>query len=364
MTVDELGLKLDELDTPFLWVDLDVMEGNIRSLARYFRHAGICWRPHIKGIKVPAIARKLIDAGAIGITCGKLGEAEVMTSVGIKDILIANQVVGSIKYSRLSELCRKADVKIAVDSEATISDLSKAAVAAGIEIGVVVELDTGMQRAGIQPGQPALDLSLLLHSTPGLRYMGLMTWEGHTVRLEDFELKEREIKKSLEMLTDTVDLCREAGLPVNIVSCGGSATYTVASKVPGVTEIQAGGAVFCDVSYKKWGALTEPSLYVRSTITSRPAPDRIICDAGLKTMLPWVYLSQPLGLTGVKDIKLMAEHGKVQLDTPNSSLKVGDFLDFIPNYGDITVFLHDYLYGIRGGRVEVIWPVSARGKIR
>ena len=313
---------------------------------------------------MPAIARKLIDAGAIGITCGKLGEAEIMASAGIKDILIANQIVGSIKYTRLAKLCHQADVKIALDNETTVSDLSKAAMTAGIEIGVVVELDTGMQRAGIQPGQPALALSRLLYNTPGLRYMGLMTWEGHTVSLEDFELKEREIKKSLEQLMGTVDLCRKEGLPVNIVSCGGSATYTVASTVPGITEIQAGGATFCDVSYKKWGAETEPALYIRSTVTSHPVPDRIICDAGFKTMLSRYSGPQILGLTGVKEIKLMAEHAKVQLEKPDSAVKVGDFLDFIPDYGDITVFLHDYLYGVRDGRVEVIWPIAARGKIR
>jgi D-serine deaminase-like pyridoxal phosphate-dependent protein len=138
----------------------------------------------------------------------------------------------------------------------------------------------------------------------------------------------------------------------------------VASKVAGITEIQAGGATLCDVAYKKWGAETEPSLFVRSTITSRPVPDRIVCDAGLKTMLPWVYPPQPLGLTGVQDIKVTAEHIRLQLEKPDSSLKVGDFLDFIPNYGDITVFLHDYLYGVRDGRVEVIWPIAARGKLR
>jgi len=362
--LDELGLKLDELDTPFLWVDLDVMEGNIRSLARYFRRAGVNWRPHIKGIKVPAIARKLIDAGAIGITCAKLGEAEVMVSAGIKDILIANQVVGPIKYTRLAEICYQADVKIAVDSDATVAELSEAALAAGVEIGVVVELDTGMQRAGIQPGQAALDLSLLLNNTPGLRYLGLMTWEGHTVRLEDFDLKEKEIKKSLDKLVDTVDLCCEAGLPVNIVSCGGSATYSVASKVPGITEIQAGGAVFSDVSYQKWGVETEPALFVRSTVTSRPVPDRIICDAGFKAMPGWYNSPQALGLSHVQRIGASAEHGYIQLTKPNNSLKVGDDLEFIPDYGDLTVFLHDYLYGIRDGRVEVIWPIAARGKIR
>jgi len=363
-TVDELGLTLNELDTPFLWVDLDTLEDNIQCLASYFRQARINWRPHTKGIKVPSIARMLVKAGAIGITCAKLGEAEVMASAGIKDILIANQVVGSLKYTRLAELCRQADVKIAVDSEATVSDLSKAALAAGAEIGVVVELDTGMQRAGIQPGKAALALSRLLHDTAGLRYLGLMTWEGHTVRLEDAELKQKEINASLKKLMDTVDLCRGAGLPVTLVSCGGSGTYTVASKVAGITEIQAGGAIFCDVSYKKWGALTKTSLFVRSTVTSRPQPDRIVCDAGFKTMPKWLYGPQPLGLTGVKTINTSAEHGVLYLEKSNMDVKVGDFLDFIPDYGDMTVFLHDYIYGIRNGRVEVIWPIAARGKIR
>jgi D-serine deaminase-like pyridoxal phosphate-dependent protein len=362
--VDELGLKLDELDTPFLWVDLDVMEENIRYLACYFRRAGVNWRPHTKGIKVPAIARKLVNAGAIGITCAKLGEAEVMASAGINDILIANQIVGPVKYARLAKLCRDADVKISVDSEATLTELSKAALAEGVEIGVVVELDSGMKRAGIPPGKPALALSCLLHDTPGLRYEGLMTWEGHTVALEDFELKEKEINKSLAQLLDTVDLCRKEGLPVNIVSCGGSATYTVSSKVQGITEIQAGGATFCDVAYKKWGAETKQSLYIRSTVTSRSVPDRIICDAGFKAMSIRYFEPQPVGLTGVKKVGVSAEHGVVLLEKPDSSVKVGDFLDFIPGYEDSTVYLHDYLYGIREGRVEVIWPISGRGKIR
>jgi len=362
--VEELGLKLDQLDTPVLWVDLDGMEENIRVLAGYFRRAGVNWRPHIKGIKVPAIARKLMDAGAAGITCAKLGEAEVMAFAGIKDILIANQIVGIRKYGRLIDLCRIADVIIAVDSDATIPDLRQAAVSGGVEIGIVVELDSGMKRAGIRPGEPALELSRMIHESKGLRYLGLMTWEGHTVRMEDPASKRREIEKSLKLLLDTAGMCREAGLPVAIVSCGGSATYAVASHVPGVTEIQAGGAVFCDVSYKKWGAGTEPALFVRSTVTSRPASGRIICDAGFKAMPGWMNTPRPAALSFVDKMEASAEHGVIHLTQGNDSIKVGDTLDFIPAYGDITVFLHDYLYGIRKGTVEVVWPVEARGKIR
>ena len=362
--MDELGLSIDELDTPFLWVDLDTMEENIRSLSGYLRRAGVNWRPHTKGIKVPAIAHKLIDAGAIGVTCAKLGEAEVMSKAGIRDILIASQIVGIQKYRRLVELCRHADVKIAVDCDATIPGLCEAAMSAGVEIGVVVELDSGMNRAGIQPGEPALELSRLVYESEGLRYKGLMTWEGHTVRMEDPDLKRKEIEKSLQKLLDTVDLCRQAGLPVDIVSCGGSATYTVASGMRGITEIQAGGAIFCDVTYKKWGAETEPALFVRSTVTSRPVPERIICDAGFKAMPGWLNSPQPVGLPHAEMKPASAEHGIIHLAKPNRSIKVGDALDFIPAYGDITVFLHDHLYGVRNGVIEVIWPIAGRGKIR
>lgn len=357
-------MKLDELDTPVLWVDLDKMEDNIRALAGHFRRAGVNWRPHTKGIKIPAIAHKLIDAGAIGITCAKLGEAEVMAQSGIRDILIANQVVGPKKYLRLVDLCRQADIKISIDCDATIPDLSQAAVSGDVEIGVVVELNSGMNRAGIQPGDDALKLSALIHQTKGFRYRGLMTWEGHTVRMEDPVAKRKEIEKSLQMLLNTAESCRKAGLSVDIVSCGGSGTYTVASAMSGVTEIQAGGAVFSDVTYKKWGAETEPALFIRSTVTSRPVPERIICDAGFKTMPCWLNEPQPVGLSYVEKMGVSAEHGIINLGKANRSVKVGDVLDFIPAYGDITVFLHDYLYGIRNNMVEVIWPIAGRGKIR
>lgn len=354
----EVGLKKTELDTPALWVDLVQLEENIALLSACFRKAAINWRPHMKGIRSPAIAHKLIAAGAIGITCAKLGEAEVMVAAGIEDILIANQVVGTRKYARVAELKRHADVKIAVDSEATLSDLGKAALSKGVEIGIVVELDTGMGRAGIQPGKPAQELSLLVHDTPGLHYLGLMTWEGHAVWIDNPDSKRKEIEKSIKELRDSAELCRQAGLPVSIVSCGGSGTYTITSQLAGITEIQAGGAIFCDVTYQKWGVKTKPALFVRSTVTSRPTSDRIIFDAGFKTMPAWFNPPRPIGISNIKSIVMSAEHGVLTLEKPNDSVKVDDIFDFIPGYGDMTVFLHDYLYGIRENIVEEIWGIG------
>jgi len=171
--VNEIGLNKSELDTPVLWVDLDKLERNIEVLGAYFREAGVSWRPHTKGVKVPAIAHKAMAEGALGVTCAKLGEAEIMAAAGITDILIANQVVGPRKYLRLVNLCRRVDVKIAVDSDATLADLGQAAVEKRVEVGILIELNNGMNRAGVSPGAQAVVLARKVHETPGLRFYGL-----------------------------------------------------------------------------------------------------------------------------------------------------------------------------------------------
>lgn len=360
----EVGLKKSELDTPVLWVDLDGLDKNIASLAQHFRAAGVQWRPHTKGIKVPAIAHQAIAAGAIGVTCAKLGEAEVMAAAGIRDILIANQVVGPIKAARLAGLRRQADVKVAVDSPENVVELGAAARARGVEIGVVVEVDSGMNRCGVAPGEPAVALGRRVHETPGLAFRGLMAWEGHAIRITDAEEKRREIEKAVGLLVETATQCRDAGLPVQIVSAGGSKTYTTTASLPGITEIQAGGAIFSDMSYRASGVPTDPCLFVRAMVTSRPAPDRIIFDAGFKSLPISAGTPMPIGLTGIERVVMSSEHGRVNLDAPNDTVKVGDCFDFIVGYGDSTVFLHDELYGLRDGVVEVVWEVQGRGKMR
>lgn len=362
--MSEVGFKKTELDTPVLWVDVDILESNIARLADYFKAAGVSWRPHMKGIKVPAIAHKAMACGAIGVTCAKLGEAKVMAEAGIRDILIANQIVGAKKIARLVNLRRHADVKVAVDDEANVAELGEAAGAKGVDLGIVVELDTGMHRAGVAPGQPALELSRIVHQTPGLRYLGLMAWEGHARAIDDPSLRRQGIEKAVGLLTDSAELCREAGLPVSIVSGGGSGTSYVTAFQPGMTEIQTGGAIFCDVSYQSMGVETEPSLFVRTVVTSRPAPDRIIFDAGFKTLPSWIRTPRPIGLCDVKAMRMSAEHVIVNLEAPDPTVKVGDAFDFMVGYGDSTVFLHDRLYGIRDGVVEVVWNIQGRGKVR
>ncbi len=360
----EIGCLKTVLDTPFLWADLDRLERNVAEISGFLAKAGVNWRPHTKGIKTPAIAHMMLRAGAIGVTCAKLGEAEVMAAAGIRDILIANQVVGRQKYTRLAYLSRTVYVKIAVDSENTLPDLDEAAESAGVQIALLIELNTGMNRAGVQPGEPVLALARAIGRFTNLKLLGLMTWEGHTLSIQNTDEKQKAIARSVRMLTDSVELCRANGIPIEIVSCGGSGTYMYTALLPGVTEVQAGGAVFNDVTYAKMGVKTEQALYVHTVVTSRPAADRIIVDAGFKTLPKWVNPAAPVGIDDVADITMSAEHGIITLSQPNDSIHVGDRLDFVVGYGDTTVFLHDTLYGVRNGVVEAVWPTSARGKLR
>jgi D-serine deaminase-like pyridoxal phosphate-dependent protein len=357
-----VGCDKNELDTPALWVDLDILDHNITKMAQFILSAGVNWRPHTKGIKIPAIAHKLMAAGAIGVTCAKLGEAEVMAAADIHDILIANQVVGKIKVTRLANLCRQADVIVAVDSLENARQLSDAACQADASIRVVVEINTGMNRCGVQPGGGVLELAQQIAMLSGLRFSGVMGWEGHTVGIEDPEEKNRSIQQSVASLVESAQRIRSAGLPTPIVSCGGSGSYRITASIPGVTEVQAGGAVLGDVTYVKWGAQTEPGLFILATVISRPVPERAVVDAGRKAMNGEVSMPVARDIPGLYLMKLNAEHGILAVENPKAMLKVGDKLDFIAGYGDNTVCLHDYLFGVRNGRVELVWEVQGRGR--
>ena len=361
-----IGQPKETLDTPALLVDLDILEGNIARMARTIVHeAGVHWRPHIKGIKTPAIAHLLLEAGAIGLTCAKLGEAEVMAAAGIRDLLVANQIVGVQKIARLVNLRRHADVAVAVDSFENAEALDRAAGAKGVQLRVVIEVDTGMQRAGVAPGEAAVSLARQIAALPGLRFAGLMTWESPALRLKDHGERRQLIAGRLGQLTATAQQCRDAGLSVEIVSCGGTGTYWLSAFHPGITEIQAGGGIFNDVVYRQQLGLDHPyALTILATVTSRPTPTRIICDAGKKTMSGDSALPEPLGLPQVSSLGLSAEHGKIELAAPSPTPRLGDKIEFVPGCVDTTVVLHDELYGIRGGLVETVWPLLARGRLQ
>lgn len=354
-------MKVHDIDTPALVVDLDVMERNIAAIAATLRERGVAWRPHAKCHKSPAIARKLIDeAGAIGVTCQKLGEAEVMADAGIDHILVANEVVGETKLRRLIALRQRGvDVTIAVDDASVLERTAAAAREAGVTAPVVVEVNIGQNRCGVEPGEPAVALAKLAAATEGIEFRGLMGWEGHVMHHEDPERIAREATEAVASLLDSAAACRAAGLTVDWVSCGGTCDYHIVSRMPGVTEVQAGSGIFSDVFYRQRGVPLEPALTLLATVVSRK-PDRAIVDAGFKALGPPFLRPQPL-IEGVERLDIgSAEHGTLKLTSPEAPIHVGDKVRFIVGYTDMTVFLHDRIYGVRKDEVEQVFEVTAR----
>lgn len=354
-------MKLQDIDTPALVVDLDVMERNIAAIASTLRERGVAWRPHAKCHKSPAIARKLIDdAGAIGVTCQKLGEAEVMADAGIDHILVANEVVGDAKIRRLIDLRRRGfDVTVAVDDAAVLERTAAAAREAGVTVPVVIEVNIGHDRCGVEPGEPVVALAKRAAATEGVEFRGLMGWEGHVMHHEDPDLIAREATEAVTKLLESAAACRAAGVPVEWVSCGGTCDFHVVSALPGVTEVQAGSGIFSDVFYRQRGVPLEPALTLLATVVSRK-PDRAIVDAGFKALGPPFLRPQPL-IEGVERLDIgSAEHGTLKLASPEAPIAVGDKVRFIVGYTDMTVFLHDRIYGVRGDDVEQIFKVTAR----
>ena len=340
------------------------MQKNIETIADFLARNQVNWRPHTKGIKIPAIAHKLLAAGAIGMTCSKLSEAEVMAFGGIKDILIASEIVGITKINRLAHLRKHADVMVCVDDLDNAAEVSQVALEHGVVIRVLVELDTGMRRCGLKPGPAVVDFVLQILKLPGISFAGLMSWEGHTPKIEDPEEKRKSIEQSIQSLTDIANQCREAGIPVKIVSCGGTGTFRTSATLPGVTEIEAGGGIFGDVTYRKWGSGLICTLFVLATVISHPEPDRIVIDAGRKSMNFEYSIPQSVELKSATFLKYSAEHSVLTIDPAVDRVKIGDKLNFIVGYGDLTVCLHDQLYGVRNGLLEVRWDITGRGKIR
>ncbi len=360
-----LGIAKAELDTPALCLDLDVMEANITAVVGTCRRHGVGWRPHAKGHKVAAIARAELTAGALGVTCAKLAEAEVMAAGGVRDILIANLIVGPQKLRRLAELARRADPIVCIDHLDQARPLSRAMAEAGLRVRVIIEVDIGLARVGVAPGEPALALARELKSLPGLQLVGIMGYEGHLLTVPECEGKADKIAQALETLAATRRELEAADIACPIVSCAGTGSYLHSVRQPGITEIQAGGAIFMDAYYRHKCQVPELdfALTVVATVVSRPAPQRAIIDAGRKTMHGDFQSPQVVGRDDVRIVRLSAEHGELELDPSAQNLKIGDRLELVPGYADLTTVLHDQFYCFRGGRLIDIWPIEARGKL-
>lgn len=359
-----IGLPIEQLDTPALLIDLDALERNIATMARDIKLRGSDWRPHSKANKSPAIAHLELAAGAIGIGCAKLGEAEVMAASGIDNIMVPNQVVGPIKARRAAALAARTRLILAVDSEIQARQLDEAARAVGSHPEAVIEIDTGMNRGGQLPGDDALRLAETIANMQGLKMTGVMTWEGHCMKIVDPVERDTAIRASVGQLVDLAEQMRDRGIPIEIVSAGGTGTYLTTASIEGVTEVQAGGGIWGDQMYLNLGANVEPALSIMAQVVSRPRSDRILTDAGRKTVDPSNLAPIPQNIPPYKEQAFSAEHGKIILSEPSDTPGVGDRIFYRVGYSDQCNHLHENFYGIRNGVVETVWPVLARGRLQ
>ena len=366
MTQSLIGINKSELDTPILCIDLDVMESNINKMATFMSERGKQWRPHEKCHKTPAITLKEIEAGAIGVTCAKVSEAEVMAAGGVRDILIANMIVGKRKWERVASLCRWADPIIACDHYAQVEPLAAICREVGVTCKMLIEVNIGLNRVGINPGRDTLELAKGIDKLDGVELVGIMGYEGHLLQVEDQDEKRQQIAEAMNTLVVNRDLLLNENLCCDIVSAGGTGSYQLTSDCPGITELQAGGGIFADPMYRENCNLQdlEYSLTVLATVVSRPEKHRAILDAGRKTHHPDFAMPVLPNHPDATVTRVSAEHCELELGPESQNLKIGDKIELVPGYADFTTVMHDNHYGFRKDRLEVVWPILGRGKLQ
>jgi D-serine deaminase-like pyridoxal phosphate-dependent protein len=364
----QAGDRLADIDTPALVVDLDLFERNLAVMADAVRGKGVRLRPHAKSHKCPEIAKRQIASGASGICCQKVGEAEAFVAAGITDVLVTNEIVSGSKLARLAELARTASIGVLVDDGGNVAELAAAARLAEATIEVLVEIDVGAHRCGVEPGVPALELARAIAAHASLRFGGLHAYQGAAQHLRRPAERRAAILRAVECARDTRALIENAGLSCPTVTGAGTGTYLLECASGVYTELQPGSYIFMDADYgrnelESDAPVFAQSLTIRTTVMSAAAADRAIVDAGLKAF------SVDSGLPLVADrpeltcAKASDEHGVIHVPPGAAGLRVGDRLRLIPGHCDPTVNLYDWLVGVRGDSVECVWPVSARGAL-
>lgn len=349
-------MRIDELETPVPVVDIDRLEANISRLQSYLDEHRIANRPHIKTHKIPAIAQMQMDAGAVGITCQKVSEAEVMADAGFKDIFIPYNIIGASKLTRLMSLAKRITVSVTADSAYVLRGLSDAAQQAGLTLTVLIECDTGAHRCGVQTPQEAADLARLIKQLPNLHFGGLMTYPTS--------------EQTDEFVRETRAVLEKDNLQIERVSGGGTPTMWQADAHSEVTEHRAGIYVYGDRLTLRSGAVTLDTcaLKVHTTVVSRPTADRGIVDAGSKSLSSDLHGLDGYGyICEYPDAKIYAlseEHGHVDFSACERKPEIGERLTIIPNHCCTVTSMFDEVVGARGDQVEVVWQVTARCTVR
>jgi D-serine deaminase-like pyridoxal phosphate-dependent protein len=359
------GQPVSAADTPALLLDLDAFEANVAAMARFARDAGLRLRPHAKSHKCPPIALAQIAAGAVGVCCQKVSEAEALVDGGVGDVLVSNEVVGAPKLARLAALAGRARIGVCVDDAGNAADLDAAARAAGTTLDVFVEVDVGARRCGVAPGEPAVRLAQAIAACANLRFAGLHAYHGAAQHLRGIAERSAAIARAAAEAQATRDLIERAGIACPLITGAGTGTFAfeAASRVYG--ELQPGSYVFMDADYGRndWEGLPRfaQSLFILTTVMSAPVPERVVVDAGLKAHS--VDSGMPLvhGRPGLEYAKASDEHGVVDVAPGAARPRLGEKLRLVPGHCDPTVNLYDWIVAFRGETVEAVWPVAGRG---
>jgi len=363
-----IGIALDEVDTPALVLDLDALERNLLRMADAVKGSGVRLRPHAKSHKCAQIARAQIAAGAVGVCCQKVSEAEALVAGGVADVLVTNEIVGRRKTARLSRLVREAKVAVLADDAGNVSELDAAARAEGVRLEVLIELNVGADRCGIAPGEPALALARCIAACRNLRFAGLHAYHGSAQHVRSPADRRAVIAAAAEKASLTKTLIENAGIACETVTGAGTGTFMLESASRVFNEIQPGSYVFMDADYNRnvweegWPRF-EQSLFVLATVMSTPAPDRAVLDAGLKASSVDSGLPQVHERPGVEYVRASDEHGVLRVAASAKAPKLGEKLLLVPGHCDPTVNLYDQFVCVRKGKVEALWPVTARGAV-
>jgi D-serine deaminase-like pyridoxal phosphate-dependent protein len=361
----------DEIPTPALLLDLDRFERNLERMAKHVRAAGKNLRPHAKTHRCPEIARRQIAAGALGVACAKLGEAEVMARAGVRGLLITTEVVAPSAIRRLTRLVAEApDTMVVVDNAENVEALARAAAEDGVTLDVLIDVDVGGRRTGAQPGEPAVALGRDVMRRPSLRLRGLQGYAGHCAHVMGWAERREASLAAMAPLMDTRARFETEGLPAEIVAGGSTGTHDIDVELGGLTELQSGSYCVMDLDYRRIGgragaALTdfEMALTVVTTVVSVPTRERAMVDGGLKAFstdkpFPPEAVERP----GVEYGFAGDEHGRLSVTDPARAPRLGERIEFFPPHCDPTFNLYDRVWCVRGPRVEAVWDIAARGR--
>ena len=333
------------------------MEQNLHRMAAFFQNRLAKLRPHFKNHRVLGLAKLQMQHGAIGITCARVWQAERLVEAGIRRVLIANEIAGEAELHRFADLAKEAPVILAVDNGRVVDDLGRIARNRKVVLHVLVDVDLGLKRCGVAPGEAALWLARRALEQ-GLKLRGIMGYEGHLQPIAPGLEKERVVGEAMQMLVGTAKRFEQDGIAVEIVSCGGTGDYSITGSYSGVTEIQAGSYLLMDTWYAPYAPDFRPALTVLATVISKTPGERIVLDAGVKAISGERGLPSLKGIDGLKLKALHAEHAPVEIVGPGVNVEVGDKLEVAVQYHDGTIHLHKCIYGIRDGRVERVFPIE------